>query len=74
MAYPMCCYLRTHNFIPQILKVRDDINLETGNFTALTMLNLLSAINTIDHDILIRRLLMWSMIKRVFLVNMNTLY
>ena len=54
-------YKQLHSTETAFLKVRIDIhlNIDNGKVTALTMLDLSAAFDTIDHNILIRRLSRW---------------
>ena len=54
-------YKQFHSTETILLKLHNDINLniDNGKVTALTLLDLSAAFNTIDHDILIIRLSTW---------------
>ena len=54
-------YKQFHSTETALLKVHNDINLniDNGNITALTLLDLSAAFDTIDHNILITRLSTW---------------
>ena len=54
-------YKQFHSTETALLKVHNDINLniDNGKVTALTLLDLSAAFDTIDHDILITRLSTW---------------
>ena len=59
-------YIQFHSTETALLKVHNDINLniDNGKVTALTLLDLSAAFDTIDHDILITRLSTWYGISR----------
>ena len=54
-------YKEFHSTETALLKVHNDVtlNFEKGKVTALTLLDLSAAFDTIDHGILIKRLSMW---------------
>jgi len=54
-------YKQFHSTETALLKVHNDINLniDKGKVTALTLLDLSAAFDTIDHSILIKRLALW---------------
>ena len=54
-------YKQFHSTETALLKVHNDINLniDNGKVTALALLDISAAFDTIDHDILITRLSTW---------------
>ena len=57
----LSAYKQFHSTETALLKVHHDItlNMDKGKVTALTLLELSPAFDTIDHNILIKRLSMW---------------
>ena len=52
---------RFHSTETALLKVRNDVtlNMDKGKVAPFTLLDLSAAFNTIDHNVLIKRLLIW---------------